>query len=930
MHVCHCDYSCQHYKECCPDFNKVCTGAVSCKGRCFEVYQRGRECDCDIDCKQYGKCCPDYDEHCKECKKCLYHNAPTTPKDEETIPEATEAVTTPKAKETTSAGTEAPATPKDKETTPAAMEAPTTPKVEESTPEAIETPTPKVTEAPTTPKAEETTPEATEDPTSPKVKETIPAATVVSMTPKAEETTPKAKVTITPKVADSTTVATEAQTTSKTGEPIPEATDPPTTPKAKGATPKGTERPTTPKSEQITPEAKEAPTTKADSPTTPKAEGKSASATKVPTTPKEKETMPKATDAPISLSDSPSIPEVELSTPADTNVKQGTTTTYSKLVSITDKSDRTIAKPITIPITMEISTKKEITTEKKEVTTPKKDKTTVLKDVLKGRRDTTTVTIPDTTPAPNQAVTTTAELEATTTYKKAATTATEGEATPATQDKTLTPKETSPSTAKREEHGVGTMTVTTSAATSIIRKPTTLPTTAKTDSTPKPREIVTTRRDTTMETTRAVSAAAECIIPSKETSAGEKEITTLTKETSYTTEKETEDAPEKPPSLDKKEETIVIRGRTTTDKKDTIEEMFLVSRGTSKPAIHFQEITDTHDEPSPSRPETVPVEEPEINKPLIQTADLPILSGGAESKCTKPESTTKLWGRPTRRICAAGSQQIAWLPCPMEPWPSSEVRRPCTLHWPHCRHGTGGTGDSFPSFPSFSPCITVWPLVSQCRPRLLPPAGHYYWLLNGRTPPTTSPRQISVGWGIPSPIDAVFSRCNCDGKTFFIKFVFRYPKPLTNGFAGLRGKIRAALPVARYNGRPESVYFIKRDGNMQQYIYRQEPAKKCQRKARITIRYPAFVPRLVIRRRFQRAVGMPTVIQTVRINPFQSGVLRKEIKVTAYWRGLPKVIHSTLSVPNYNKPDGYDYYAFSYTNICIESRTYMVPKGTKY
>ncbi|XP_048800697.1 proteoglycan 4-like [Lagopus muta] len=99
--------------------------------------------------------------------------------------------------------------------------------------------------------------------------------------------------------------------------------------------------------------------------------------------------------------------------------------------------------------------------------------------------------------------------------------------------------------------------------------------------------------------------------------------------------------------------------------------------------------------------------------------------------------------------------------------------------------------------------------------------GHYYWLLNGRTPPTTSPQRISVGWGIPSPIDAVFSRCNCDGKTFFIKgpLYWRftngvmdkgYPKPLTNGFAGLSGKIRAALPVASYNGRPESVYFIKR------------------------------------------------------------------------------------------------------------------------
>uniref|UniRef100_A0A8D0F7U1 SMB domain-containing protein n=1 Tax=Strix occidentalis caurina TaxID=311401 RepID=A0A8D0F7U1_STROC len=209
--------------------------------------------------------------------------------------------------------------------------------------------------------------------------------------------------------------------------------------------------------------------------------------------------------------------------------------------------------------------------------------------------------------------------------------------------------------------------------------------------------------------------------------------------------------------------------------------------------------------------------------------------------------------------------------------------------------------------------------------------GHYYWLLNGRSPPTTSPRRISDGWGVPSPIDAVFSRCNCDGKTFFVKgpLYWRftngvmdkgYPKPLANGFAGLSGKIVATLPVARYNNRPESVYFIKKDGNMQQYVYRQEPAKKCQRRTQVTVRYPVYVPRLVIRRRFQRAVRMPTIIQTVRINPYPSGVLREAVRMTAYWRGLPKVIHSTISLPNYNKPDGYDYYAFSYSNLDIGKR----------
>ncbi|XP_015725352.1 proteoglycan 4 isoform X2 [Coturnix japonica] len=792
-HDCHCDYSCQHYKECCPDFNKVCTGAVSCKGRCFEVYQRGRECDCDIDCKRYGKCCPDYDEHCKELH--TEKPVPETPPpnkstskrsstDEEKKPKEDIGTTTsppPTTKQPEITATDAPTTPKDEETTPEATEAPTTPEAEETTPEATEAPTtpkaeettPEATEAPTTPKAEETTPEATEAPTTPKAEETTPEATEAPITPRVKDTTSKAIETVTPKIAEATSVATEALTTStkvkgtttkvterpttskaeettpkatdapttpKVEETTPKATDAPTTPKAEETTPKATDAPTTPKAEVTTPKATEAPTTKAYFPTTPKAEGKTASATKVPTTPSEKEVMLKATGAPVSLADSPTIPEFELSTAAATTVKQGTTTTYSKLLSKTDKSDRT-----TNPISMETSTKKETT---------------------------------------------------------------------------------------------------------------------KTDSTPKPTDIVTTtKRDAAVETTRAVPAVAECIIPSKDTTTGEKEMTTLATGTSYTTEKETEDSPEESPSFDKKEETTVIRGRTTTEKKDTIEEMFLVSRGTSKPDIHFQEITDTHDEPSPSSPETMPVEEAEINKPLIQTADLPVVSGGAEMG--KADEKDLCSGKPADGMVALPNGTLA-------------VFR-----------------------------------------------GHYYWLLNGRMPPTTSPRRISEGWGIPSPIDAVFSRCNCDGKTFFIKgpLYWRftngvmdngYPKPLANGFAGLTGKIKAALPVASYNGRPESVYFIKRDGNMQQYVYRQEPAKKCQRKARITIRYPAFVPRLVIRRRFQRAVGMPTVIQTVRINPYQSGVLRKEVKVTAYWRGLPKVIHSTISVPNYNKPDGYDYYAFSY------------------
>ncbi|XP_059583648.1 proteoglycan 4 [Alligator mississippiensis] len=209
--------------------------------------------------------------------------------------------------------------------------------------------------------------------------------------------------------------------------------------------------------------------------------------------------------------------------------------------------------------------------------------------------------------------------------------------------------------------------------------------------------------------------------------------------------------------------------------------------------------------------------------------------------------------------------------------------------------------------------------------------GHYYWLLNPDSPPTVSPRKISEVWGIPSPIDTVFSRCNCDGKTFFLKgsqyWRFTndvmdkgYPKQIAKGFAGLNGKIIAALPVARYNNRPESVYFIKKGGNMQHYIYRQEPAKKCKKKARVTIRYPA---RLVIRRRFERAIRTQTVYQTIKIQKYSTGILHDEVKLPTYWRGFPKTVYTALSIQNYQKPDGYDYYVFSkdqYYNVNVGSR----------
>ncbi|XP_015236387.1 PREDICTED: proteoglycan 4 [Cyprinodon variegatus] len=61
---CTCDFSCIQHKECCPDFQAICTTTPSCQGRCGETYRRGMPCECDPMCLQYNTCCPDFQLHC--------------------------------------------------------------------------------------------------------------------------------------------------------------------------------------------------------------------------------------------------------------------------------------------------------------------------------------------------------------------------------------------------------------------------------------------------------------------------------------------------------------------------------------------------------------------------------------------------------------------------------------------------------------------------------------------------------------------------------------------------------------------------------------------------------------------------------------------------------------------------------------------------
>lgn len=53
-------------------------------------------------------------------------------------------------------------------------------------------------------------------------------------------------------------------------------------------------------------------------------------------------------------------------------------------------------------------------------------------------------------------------------------------------------------------------------------------------------------------------------------------------------------------------------------------------------------------------------------------------------------------------------------------------------------------------------------------PHTPPFTGHYFWFL-GRNREPGPARGITQVWGVPSPVDTVFTRCNCHGKTYIFK-----------------------------------------------------------------------------------------------------------------------------------------------------------------
>ncbi|XP_074506268.1 proteoglycan 4a [Sebastes fasciatus] len=174
--------------------------------------------------------------------------------------------------------------------------------------------------------------------------------------------------------------------------------------------------------------------------------------------------------------------------------------------------------------------------------------------------------------------------------------------------------------------------------------------------------------------------------------------------------------------------------------------------------------------------------------------------------------------------------------------------------------------------------------------------GEMFWSVDPVSRSVGPPQSITDTLGVPSPIDTVFTRCNCHGNTYIIKggqywrldgnMVMEpgYPKSLASEFPGLTGSINAALAVPATTSTPETVYFFMKGDVMQRFIFPADSTASCSK-----------TPRSSLNRRFAR----------------QAVLLSGEINIKVSLKGFPFPVTSALSMPSPQSSHLYDHYIFS-------------------
>ncbi|XP_019952833.2 vitronectin b [Paralichthys olivaceus] len=124
--------------------------------------------------------------------------------------------------------------------------------------------------------------------------------------------------------------------------------------------------------------------------------------------------------------------------------------------------------------------------------------------------------------------------------------------------------------------------------------------------------------------------------------------------------------------------------------------------------------------------------------------------------------------------------------------------------------------------------------------------GEYFFELDDKSVLPGYPKLIQDVWGMTGPIDAAFTRINCQGKSYIFKgnkywrfdgdvLDQDYPRLISVGFDGVPGDTDAAfaVPAPSHRGK-EKVYFFK-GHNYYEYQFKHQPShEECVRMSRLS------------------------------------------------------------------------------------------------
>lgn len=170
--------------------------------------------------------------------------------------------------------------------------------------------------------------------------------------------------------------------------------------------------------------------------------------------------------------------------------------------------------------------------------------------------------------------------------------------------------------------------------------------------------------------------------------------------------------------------------------------------------------------------------------------------------------------------------------------------------------------------------------------------GESFWTVDPVSHYISQPLSISKILGVPSHIDTVFTRSNCQGNVYIFKgsvywrldrnLVLEpgFPKPLSYEFPGLTPGLTAALSTPATVTRAETVYFFRRGEIMQRFTFPSTNIPACS----------------ITPRGFMKA---PTML------------LSQEIQIKVSMKGFPVPVTSALTAPIPMRIDQYEYYVFS-------------------